>query len=194
MKNGETPGGNWYELVGSSYDRTIYGFEIETTPEQDEALIRKLNSSPNKSHFHLVSNNCADFAKDIINFYYPRSLHRSVVADVGMTTPKQLAKMLTKYSGRHPELQFSRLVIAQVPGGMPRSTAVHGVVESFLRSRNTLCPAPWSARFSPGAWPRFMWAPARAASNRRATPWSLSSAVIRARRWSRRIARLISSS
>src|SRR5581483_1955840 len=27
-KNGGTPGGNWYELVGSSYDRTIYGFEI----------------------------------------------------------------------------------------------------------------------------------------------------------------------
>ena len=41
-KDGETPGGNWYELVGSSYDRTIYGFEIETTPKQDEALIRKL--------------------------------------------------------------------------------------------------------------------------------------------------------
>src|SRR5438874_6290474 len=41
--NGETPGGNWYQLVGSSYDRTIYGFEIETTPEQDAALIRKLN-------------------------------------------------------------------------------------------------------------------------------------------------------
>ena len=54
VKNGETPGGNWYQLVGSSYDRTIYGFEIETTPEQDDALIRKYNSSPNRSHFHLV--------------------------------------------------------------------------------------------------------------------------------------------
>src|SRR5271170_8020219 len=30
-----TPAGNWYELVGSAYDRTIYGFEIETSPEQD---------------------------------------------------------------------------------------------------------------------------------------------------------------
>jgi len=46
LLNGETPGGNWYELVGSSYDRTTYGFEIETTPAQDEALILKLNSSP----------------------------------------------------------------------------------------------------------------------------------------------------
>jgi hypothetical protein len=141
VKNGETPGGNWYELVGSSYDRTIYGFEIETTPEQDEALIRKLNSSPNESHFHLVSRNCADFAKDVLNFYFPRALHRSVVADIGMTTPKQMAKTLTRFSGRHPELQFSRLVIAQVPGGMPRSTPVHGVVESFLKSKKYIVPS-----------------------------------------------------
>jgi hypothetical protein len=141
VKNGETPGGNWYELVGSAYDRTIYGFEIETTPEQDEALIHKLNSSPNQSHFHLVSNNCADFAKDVLNFYYPKSLHRSVVADVGMTTPKQMAKMLTKFSDRHPELQSSRLIIAQVPGSMPRSSTVRGVVDSFLRSKKYIVPS-----------------------------------------------------
>jgi len=140
-EEGGAPGGNWYELVGSSYDRTIYGFEIETTPEQDDALIRKLNSSANESHFHLVSRNCADFAKDILNFYYPKSFHRSVVADVGMTTPKQMAKMLTKYTVRHPELQSSRLVISQVPGSMPRSSAVHGVVESFFKSKKYIVPS-----------------------------------------------------
>lgn len=140
-KNGETPGGNWYQLVGSSYDRTIYGFEIGTTPEQDDALIRKYNSSPNQSHFHLVSNNCADFAKGVLNFYYPKSLHRSIVADVGMTTPKQMAKMLIKFSERHPELQFSRLIISQVPGSMPRSSTVHGVVESFFKSKKYIVPS-----------------------------------------------------
>lgn len=141
LNDGGTPGGNWYELVGSSYDRTIYGFEIETTAKQDAALIRKLNASVNESHFHLASRNCADFAKDIFNFYYPRALHRSVVADVGITTPKQMAKMLIRYSDRHPQLQFSRIVIAQVPGGMPRSTTVHGVVESFFKSKKYIVPS-----------------------------------------------------
>jgi hypothetical protein len=141
VKNGETPGGNWYQLVGSSYDRTIYGFEIQTTPEQDEALIRKYNSSPNVSHFHLVSNNCADFAKGVLNSYYPKSLHRSLIADIGITTPKQISKMLTKFSDRHPELQFSRLIIAQVPGSMPRSSTVHGVVESFFKSKKYIVPS-----------------------------------------------------
>ena len=140
-KDGGAPGGNWYELVGSSYDRTIYGFEIETTPEQDDALIRKLNSSPNESHFHLSYRNCADFAKDIINFYYPKSLHRSVVADVGITTPKQMAKMLTRYSARHPQIGFSRIVIPQVPGSMPRSSTVHGVVDAFFTSKKYIVPS-----------------------------------------------------
>ena len=140
-KNGGAPGGNWYELVGSSYDRTIYGLEIETTPEQDAALIRTLNSSANRSHFHLAWRNCADFAKDVLNFYYPRALHRSVVADVGMTTPKQIAQTLIRYTARHPELQFSRLVIPQIPGSMPRSTTVHGVVESFFKSKKYIVPS-----------------------------------------------------
>jgi hypothetical protein len=141
VKNGETPGGNWYQLIGSSYDRTIYGFEIQTTPEQDDTLIRKLNASSNQSHFHLVTNNCADFAKGVLNFYFPKSLHRSLVADIGITTPKQMAKMLTKFSDRHPELQFSRLIISQVPGSMPRSSHVHGVVESFFTSKKYIVPS-----------------------------------------------------
>ena len=140
-KNGQAPGGNWYELVGTSYDRTVYGFEIETSPEQDAALIRKLNASQNHSYFHLVSRNCADFAKNIINFYYPHALHRSIVADVGISTPKQMAKRLTKYSERHPQLQFSRMVIEQVPGSLPRSTDVRGVVEAFFRSKKYIVPS-----------------------------------------------------
>jgi hypothetical protein len=141
LQNGETPGGNWYQLVGSSYDRTIYGFEIETTPAQDAALIEKYNSSPNRSHFHLVSSNCADFAKELINFYYPDALRRSIVADVGMTTPKQMAKGLMKFNSHHPDLEFSSLIFPQVPGSMPRSTTVHGVVESFLKSKKYMVPS-----------------------------------------------------
>ena len=92
--DGRTPGGNWYELVGTAYDRTTYAFAIETSSARDKAFIDRYNSSPNRSHFRTVSHNCADFAKDVINFYYPKSMHRSVVADVGITTPKQMAKTM----------------------------------------------------------------------------------------------------
>lgn len=139
--NGNTPGGNWYELVGTSYDRTVYAFEIDTTPAQDAAFIDKYNASINESHFRTVSRNCADFAKDVINFYHPKALHRSFVADVGIATPKQMAKTLIKYSSRHPELEFTQYVIPQVPGLEARSEPVHGVVESFLKSKKYIVPS-----------------------------------------------------
>jgi len=139
--DGEAPGGNWYELIGSAYDRTAYAFEIETTPERDLDFIEAYNSRSNVSHFHTTYRNCADFAKDVINFYYPKALHRSVVADIGITTPKQMAKTMLKYGRCHPELQFSRYVIPQIPGSAPRSTPVHGVVESFLKSKKYIVPS-----------------------------------------------------
>jgi len=144
--DGETPAGHWNQLVGSAYDRNIYGFTIETTSAQDAALIEHLNSSPNQPHFHLLTNNCADFAKSIINFYYPKSLHRSLIADLGITTPKQLAKRMVKFDARNPELASSRIVIPQVPGSMARSSTAHGVVESFFTSKKYIVP---SAIFSP---------------------------------------------
>ena len=139
--NGQTPGGNWYELVGTSYDRAVYAFEIGTTSVQDRAFISEYNSAPNRSHFRTVSRNCADFAKDVINFYYPKTLHRSVIADIGITTPKQMAKTLIKFSAHHSQLQFSRFVIPQIPGSVARSTPVHGVVESFFKSKKYIVPS-----------------------------------------------------
>jgi len=141
LTNGEAPGGNWYELVGSAYDRASYAFEIETSTAQDLAFIAAYNAAPNRSHFRTVSRNCADFAKDVINFYYPKALHRSLVADVGITTPKQMAITMVKFSSRHPQLAFSRYVIPQVPGSAARSSAVHGVVESFFKSKKYIVPS-----------------------------------------------------
>ncbi len=140
LPNGEPPAGNWTQLVGSSYDRTIYGYQIQTRPERDDEFIREYNSRSNQSHFNLLAHNCADFARQVINFYYPRTLHRNLVADMGITTPKEIAKLLVKFSARHSELQSSSFVIPQVPGSVPRSTAVHGVVESLLKSKKYIVP------------------------------------------------------
>ena len=140
LSNGEPPEGNWTQLVGAAYDRSIYGFTIETTPAEDDRFIQAYNDRPNQSHFNLLAHNCADFARAVINFYYPKTLHRNLIADVGITTPKQIAKLLVKFSKRHPELRSSSFVIPQVPGSMGRSTPVYGVVESVLKSKKYLLP------------------------------------------------------
>jgi len=138
--DGRPPSGDWVQLVGAAYDRTIYAFEIETTREQDDEFIQKFNSSPNQRHFNLLFHNCADFARQAVDSYYPHAVHRSFLADMGIMTPKQAAKSLVSYSQRHRDLRLSSFIIPQVPGTVPRSTAVRGVLESFVKSKRYAVP------------------------------------------------------
>jgi hypothetical protein len=143
--NGDAPGGEWTLLVGEAYDRKIYGFQIATTEEQDDELIQMLNQRPNKRLRHnlatfMLSRNCADFARGILNFYYPHSVHRNFVADLGITTPKQIAKSLVKYSHRHSDLQFSAFEIQQVAGSIRRSHGPDGVTEALVKSKKYVVP------------------------------------------------------
>ena len=143
--NGDAPPGEWSLLVGEAYDRKIYGFQIATTEEQDDELIQMLNQRPNKRSPHnlatfMLSRNCADFARGVLNFYYPHSVHRNFVADLGITTPKQVAKSLVKYAHRHSELQVSGFVIPQIPGSRHRSHGADGVTEAVLKSKKYVVP------------------------------------------------------
>jgi hypothetical protein len=140
LPSGGTPGGDWYELIGASYLRTIYTFEIEASPQQDAKLIALLNDRSNRQHWNLVTANCADFARNVISIYYPHSVHRSIVGDLGVTTPKQLARTFSKYASRHPELQPSKFVIPQVPGSIPRSKRIKGVFEVMLTAKKYMWP------------------------------------------------------
>jgi hypothetical protein len=128
-----------YQLTGSAYDRTLYGFRFATQPEQDDQLIRWLNSSPNFETYALLKRNCADFVKQIVNFYYPKAVHRSIVADLGVMTPKQAAKSLVHTGKRHPEMQLTTFIIPQVPG-LKRSKPVHGVIESVVLAKKYVTP------------------------------------------------------
>ena len=133
------PAGDWTQLVGSSYDRKIYSFEIETTEAQDAKLIDTLNARSNKTHFNLLFYNCADFTRFVMDFYYPRAVHRGILNDFGIMTPKQAARTLAKYSRKHENLEFTSLEIPQVPG-LPRSTPLRDVMEAFVKSKKYVVP------------------------------------------------------
>ncbi len=137
--DGTMPKGDWVQLVGAAYDRTIYSFELPTTRAQDDRFIHAFNHRRNKSHFNLVFHNCADFARNVIDFYYPRLVHRSLIADVGMMTPKQAAKCVVHFGRKHQD-ELSIFAIPQVPGQVPRSKPVRGVLESLLKSKKYMVP------------------------------------------------------
>ncbi|MFZ0302433.1 MAG: hypothetical protein WAL75_07100 [Terracidiphilus sp.] len=139
------PEGYWYQLVGSSYDRRIYAFRFNTTEEQDDALIAKLNSEPNRTRFSLVRNNCADFSAMVLDFYLPGVFHRRVLPDARITTPRQNSWELVNYAKKHPEIQLSVMEIPQVPGSrrsLRRSRSIAGalLMSGDLAPVALLCP------------------------------------------------------
>jgi len=134
LDEGNLVRGGWTELVGAAYERRIYAFRFETTPQQDDALIAKLNHGENRSHFELLYNNCADFARIVLNTYFPRTFRRTIFPDAGITTPKQNAYKLERYARRHPELQLSILEIPMVPGYERLRRSNSGIAEGLITS------------------------------------------------------------
>jgi hypothetical protein len=123
--------GGWTELVGVSYERRIYAFRFETTQEQDDAFIAMMNSSENISHFRLLFNNCSDFARLVLDFYFPGAFSRSVFPDAGMTTPNQIVYKLERYARKHPGLQITVYEIPQIPGYRRHSRKNKSISESL---------------------------------------------------------------
>jgi len=124
--------GGWTQLVGVSYERRIYAFRFATTEEQDNAIIDRLNSHTNHSEFNLVYNNCADYARSILNVYFPHTFGRTFFPDAGMTTPKQIAYKLSRYSKKHAETDFTVFEIPQVLGYRRKSHANKSVSASLI--------------------------------------------------------------
>ncbi len=137
---GQAPSGNWYELVGSAFDRTLYGFQLPTTGAADDAFIAAYNARPNHQTYKLVTSNCADFVRDVVNFYYPKATTRSLFADLDVATPKHVAKSLVSYAHHHPDISFSAFVIPQIPGSIKRSTPIHGIVDSVFKAKKYEIP------------------------------------------------------
>ena len=131
--DGSTPDGNWYELLGGAYDRTIYGFQVKTTAAQDAEVISMYNDRKNKMRFNGMFINCADFVRVMVNRYYPHAVRRNLIADFGVTSPKWVARSVSHYASKHPEAGLQVFEIKQVKGDLPRSHSNQGVAEGLVK-------------------------------------------------------------
>jgi hypothetical protein len=132
LPKGNVVRGGWEQLIGVAYERRIYAFRFETSEEQDDALIARLNKRANRSRFNLFYSNCADFARASLDFYFPGTFRRSIFPDVGMTTPKQITYKLVRYALQHPETQLTAFEIPQIPGYRRLSRSNKSVAESLI--------------------------------------------------------------
>lgn len=122
----------WNQLVGASYERRIYAFRFETTPQQDDALIARLNAETNRSHFNIVFRNCSNFSSRVLDLYFPGVFRRRFLPDGGITTPRQVAYELVRYAQKHPELRLTVFVLPQIPGYRRPSRKNQSVADSLL--------------------------------------------------------------
>jgi len=145
--DGRAPKGNWIELAGAVYDRRIVAFRVRTAAAQDDEVIRLLNAQPNRSRFNFFFRNCADFTRDILNVYFPKAFKRNFIGDMSFTTPKYVAKTLTKYAERQPEIELSVFEIPQIPGSQGPSRPNRGVMEGLVKKVMYVVPLafvqPW---------------------------------------------------
>ena len=125
----------WWETVGVSYSRKVWGYELATTRAQDEAFVARMNAMPNRHAYRLHAMNCADFVADAVNFYYPGTVRSDHVADYALMTPKQVARAVQNYGEVHPELQPRVYVFPQIAGSLRRSRPVRGGAEMILKTK-----------------------------------------------------------
>jgi len=130
----------WREMVGATLERSIYIFVVETSVEQDRALIAEFNSRPNQNHFNGITQNCASFSRRVINTYYPHAARADYLNDFGLITPKAIARSFTRFGERHPEAHLRVLHFAQLPGTIKRSTECRNGTEQLYHSKKLLVP------------------------------------------------------
>lgn len=132
------PYGDWEEAIGAAFDRRLFLYTIETTPEQDAAILEAVNTQANVRRYALFHANCADFAADLLNIVLPETFHRNNIADFHMMSPKQLARLMDSYALAHTKTNLTIYEIPQVPGTLRRSRPVRGAAETLLKTKRYL--------------------------------------------------------
>jgi hypothetical protein len=133
-------GAEWREMVGATLERSIYMFVVDTTPEQDRALVDEFNALPNHNHFNGITRNCAEFSRRILNTYFPHSARADYLNDIGLITPKAIARSFTHFGEHHPEDHLRVVHFAQLPGTIKRSSECRNASEQLYHSKKLLVP------------------------------------------------------
>ncbi len=128
----------WWESAGVTYNRREWGYELATTREQDEQFVETMNARQNVHAYKLRTANCANFAADMVNLYFPGTVKVDKWSDFGLMTPKQVARSVMRYGEAHPELELRVVEVPQLPGTLRRSRPVRGTAEAGLKTKRYL--------------------------------------------------------
>lgn len=133
--DGNPPPGRWQQMIAVNFNRDIYALTVKTSLVEDLNFIQSLNARPNVSKFNTLYRNCSDFSADILNLFFPHTVHRDWVNDFTMTTPKAIARTFTRFAQKHPERLFYVTKFAQLAGPIKRSFDARNFSEQAFKSK-----------------------------------------------------------
>ena len=128
----------WWESAGVTFNRRVWGYSLDTSPEQDQHFIDVVNAAANRHLYHLKKTNCADFVAQAVNVFFPDLVHNDRIGDFGLMTPKQVARCVEVYGHAHPEAHLRISEMPQLPGSLRRSRPVRGGAEAGLKTKRYL--------------------------------------------------------
>ncbi len=129
------PPGRWQQMIGVNFNRDIYALTVKTSMAEDLQFIQTFNERPNVNRFNTLYRNCSDFTALILNLYFPGAVHRDVLNDFTMTTPKAIARTFTRFAQKHPKRLFYVTKFAQLAGPIKRSFDARNFSEQAFKSK-----------------------------------------------------------
>ena len=133
--SGNLPPGRWQQMISVNFNRDVYALTVKTSVVEDLQFIQTFNARPNVSRFNTLYRNCSDFTVQILNMYFPHAVHRDVLNDFTMTTPKAVARTFTRFAQKHPERLFYVTKFAQLAGPIKRSFDARNFSEQAFKSK-----------------------------------------------------------
>lgn len=151
-ENGTMPDGRWSSMLAVGMTRDVYRFNVATTRDEDEQFVREFNNDPVDGTFNKFRRNCADHSRRIINRYFHGAAKRDWINDIGITTPKAVARSFTGYVKKRPERLLHLTRYTQVAGPIWRASDNRSFSEMAFKSKKYLIP---SLIFDPPLIPLF---------------------------------------
>jgi hypothetical protein len=131
----------WPDLIAATIERDVFLFAVKTTREQDEMAVQWINSQSNVNHYNAVMNNCAMFVRALVNTIFPHAVHRDMLNDIGIMSPKAAARSFSRWAHKRPELGFYCMHFEQKPGNIRRSGTASSGTEAAIHIKKYFIPA-----------------------------------------------------
>ncbi len=130
----------WRDLEAATIRRDVFIYAVHSTREQDQAAVDWLNGHPNVNQYRTITDNCSDFTRHFINSILPHAVHRDVLNDLAMMSPKAAAHSFADFARKRPELGLYSVHFAQQPGATPRADVARSGTEDGFHMKKYLVP------------------------------------------------------